>query len=107
MLHEGVVFLRQLEAEDLDEFEALEDIADNMSLVSNSSVVRRLITPNRQRQKVSYPGQRLGCSLCTRSNRREEVVISRLQTGHSYMTRFFFIEGRGAASVAYCFAFLF
>ncbi|XP_070203856.1 centromere protein J-like isoform X2 [Littorina saxatilis] len=39
------------EAEELDEFEALEDIADNMSLVSNSSVVKRLITPNRQRQK--------------------------------------------------------
>ncbi|KAL8594505.1 hypothetical protein ACOMHN_024950 [Nucella lapillus] len=42
-----------LEAEELDEFEALEDIADNMSLVSNSSVVQRLITPNKQRQKAA------------------------------------------------------
>lgn len=38
--------------EELEEFELLEDVADNMSLVSNSSVVARLVTPNKQRQKV-------------------------------------------------------
>ncbi|KAK7476401.1 hypothetical protein BaRGS_00032326 [Batillaria attramentaria] len=42
-----------MEAEELEEFEMLEDIADNMSLVSNSSVVARLITPNKQRQKAA------------------------------------------------------
>lgn len=42
----------QEEAKELEEFELLEDIADNMSLVSNSSVVARLITPNKQKQRV-------------------------------------------------------
>ena len=53
----------------------------------------------RGRRSVTWVrGQAAPCS-----NRREEVVISRLHTGHSYMTCFFFIEGRGAASVAYCY----
>ena len=46
------VFVEQVEEEELDEFEVLEEIADNMSLVSDSSIVRQITTPNKQRQKV-------------------------------------------------------
>ena len=34
------------------------------------------------------------CISCPRSNRREEVVISRLHTGHSYMTYAFLLKER-------------